>query len=157
MIFKNQELEKTGYLLLDFPMPIEIYPFVQKRQWRELDHYILKLSEVDGALFLFLSEIVNFHSLEHIIAIRSAPDDEDGIWHDDGSRILGFSLSLNLAPEKISGGDLLFKRKGDHSVVRFSPLEFGKIVIFLSGVYGYEHMVSAVTANERIVIAGWCS
>jgi len=49
----------------------------------------------------FFQSILDFQFCEHIIAIRKAPGDEEGIWHDDGSRSLGFSLSLNLNHIKI--------------------------------------------------------
>ena len=124
---------------------------------KSLDEYFLEISKKGNALYTFLSQFLEFEKLEHIIALRSAPDDEDGIWHDDGSRILGFSLSLNLNPSEIEGGVLSFRPKGSSLSTDFMPLEFAQIVLFLSGTAGFEHMVSAVTKNTRLVIAGWCS
>lgn len=156
-MIKNSSLLEKGYVLADFPLESVVYDYLRARNWRELDQYFLGISKKPGQLREFLADYLDFESLEHIIAIRSAPEDEDGIWHDDGSRFCGFSLALNLDPQKIEGGNLYFKRKEATQAANFAPQPIGKIIIFLSGLYGYEHMVSAVTGGERIVIAGWCS
>jgi hypothetical protein len=160
-MIKNQKLLLQGYTTEDFPISPIVLEWLQKEKWAELDQYFLEISKEDGLLRKFLSHYLDFHVLEHIIAIRRSNQDgeidEDGIWHDDGSRFLGFSLSLNLNPASILGGELRFKRKDSDQLQIFAPQPYGKIVLFLSGIYGYEHMVSAVTKGERIVIAGWCS
>lgn len=156
-MIKNPELQNCGYIVVDFPMDPVILEFVQNNKWQELDQYFLDISKNNGMLRTFLSQYLDFETLEHIIAIRTAPDDEDGIWHDDGSRFCGFSLSLNLNPANILGGQLLFKKKSSKESTIFPVQPYGKMIIFLSGLSGYEHMVSAVTSGQRIVIAGWCS
>lgn len=156
-MIKNIQLKEHGFVVADFPLEACVQRFVQDKNWKALDQYFLEISKQEGHLYQFLSEYVEFNIIEHIIAIRSSPEDEDGIWHDDGSRTCGFSLSLNLNPESISGGELRFKKKDSPLPEIFPALPCGKIVIFLSGIYGYEHMVSAVTKSERIVIAGWCT
>lgn len=128
-----------------------------EKDWKKLDQYFLEISKPNGQLRNFLNEFLDYETLEHIISIRSAPGDEDGIWHDDGSRFLGFSLSLNLNPELIEGGNLYFRKKESIESEIFSPRPYGTMILFLSGLSGYEHMVSAVTKGERIVVAGWCS
>jgi hypothetical protein len=150
-------LIQNGCVLTEFPLEECVRIFVQERRWKELDNYFLEISKPNGLLNNFLKAYLDFSFLEHIIAIRTAPTDDEGIWHDDGSRFIGFSLSLNLAPETIEGGELYFRKKESTEMSSFKPLPFGKIVIFLSGVYGYEHKVTAVTKSERIIIAGWCS
>lgn len=140
-----------------FPLEEKVRSFVIEKKWKELDQYFLDISRTGGSLRHFLNEFLDYETLEHIIAIRTAPEDEDGIWHDDGSRFAGFSLSLNLSPEKIEGGELLFRTKGENEAVVFPPQPYGTMIIFLSGLSGYEHKVNAVTKGERIVIAGWCS
>ena len=156
-VLKNLNLEQNGYLLTQFPLDKCVSEYVLKRQWNELDRHLLEISKPGGSLYSFLQDYLDFNFLEHIIAIRSAPGDDEGIWHDDGSRLLGFSLSLNIEPSSIAGGELRFKAKDSRDMERFSPLPFGQIVLFLTGVFGYEHQVGAVTQGERIVIAGWCS
>ncbi|MGZ3787215.1 MAG: 2OG-Fe(II) oxygenase [Bacteriovorax sp.] len=156
-MIKNELLKKNGFVVADFPLAPIVLGFLQDENWRGLDQYFLDISKDNGQLRNFLADYLDFVTLEHIIAIRRAPDDEEGIWHDDGSRLLGFSLSLNRDPKTIVGGELRFKRKESTHTEVFPPLPYGKIVLFLSGIYGFEHMVSAVTKGERIVIAGWCS
>lgn len=156
-MIKNQKLLESGFLIVDFPLPPQVLELLQNEKWRDLDQYFLDISNANGLLFNFLSEYLDFEAVEHIIAIRKSPDDEDGIWHDDGSRFLGFSLSLNQNPKNIAGGELIFKRKNLTHTQIFPPQDYGKMILFLSGIYGFEHMVSAVTQGQRIVIAGWCS
>ncbi len=156
-MIKNQILKDVGFVLSEFPLENCVATFIKDKNWKALDDYFIQLSKPGNALHAFLSTYLDFDFTEHIIAIRSAPDDEDGIWHDDGSRFLGYSLSLNLDHQNIEGGQLRFKKKNSPQTEVFPPLPYGKIVLFLSGVYGYEHMVSAVTKSQRIVIAGWCS
>lgn len=156
-MIKNQDLLDNGFVIADFPLEPKVLNFLLKKEWFELDQYFLEISKKGGLLREFLLKYLDFETLEHIIAIRKAPDDEDGIWHDDGSRFLGFSLSLNLDHANILGGELRFKRKDSPQMEVFQPLAYGKIVLFLSGIYGYEHMVSEVTNGQRIVIAGWCN
>lgn len=156
-MIKNKELIEHGYVKTFFPLEEKVRTYVIEKKWKELDQHFLDLSRPGGALRIFLNEFLDYETLEHIIAIRTAPGDDDGIWHDDGSRFSGFSLSLNLHPENIEGGELLFRKKGENEAVIFPPQPYGTIVIFLSGLSGFEHKVNAVSKNERIVIAGWCS
>ena len=160
MSIKNQELLDRHLIILDFPIEKKLHELVLKREWDDLDRYFLAAEKPEGELFQFLSPYLDFKKIEHIIAIRaSSPgyQDEDGIWHDDGSRILGFSLSLTLYPEDVKGGHLRFKPKGSESFINIPTQSMGKIILFKTGIYGFEHMVSAVEAGERVVIAGWCS
>ena len=153
----DSELERFGLIEREFPLSEEIIQLVKARNWRELDQYFLAIERKGGLLFEFLRPLLDFQSIEHIIAIRKAPDDEDGIWHDDGSRILGFSLSLTVDHEKVVGGELRFRPKGAQEYLSLTTRSMGKILIFKTGIYGFEHMVSAVSEGERVVIAGWCS
>lgn len=155
-LIKNSKLKEAGFIIENFPMENCVLDYVQNENWKALDDYFLAISKPNGLLRAFLDSYLTYQTLEHIIAIRSAPDDEDGIWHDDGSRFLGFSLSLNLEPSLISGGDLRFKKKDNPHIEIITPRPYGQIILFLSGIYGYEHMVSAVTKSKRMVIAGWC-
>ena len=88
--------------------------------------------------------------------------DEEGIWHDDGSRKMGFSLSLNLAPQRIEGGELLIRHRllhpvqNDEGSLAIGPLSFGELVLFKTGLEGVEHRTRAVNKGNRLVLAGWC-
>lgn len=156
-MIKNSDLKERGFVVVDFPLEECVLKFLKEKNWKALDQYFLEISKPGGLLNTFLAGFLDFKEIEHIIVIRRAPGDEDGIWHDDGSRICGFSLSLNLAAESITGGELHFKKKESAESKIFPAQPYGKMVIFLSGICGYEHMVSAVSKGERIVIAGWCS
>lgn len=156
-MIKNQQLKNEGRVIAYFPVPEIVLEYLQTKNWKDLDQFFLRISGKEGLLRQFLSEYLDFETLEHIISIRRSPYDEDGIWHDDGSRFLGFSLSLNQNPLKIKGGSLFFKKKNAAQKEEFPPQPLGTMILFLSGIYGYEHMVSAVTEGERVVIAGWCS
>lgn len=156
-MIKDHELDEKGIIERSFPLNDEIISLLKAENWRELDQYFLSAEKKGGLLFEFLKPMLDFESIEHIIAIRSAPDDEDGIWHDDGSRILGFSLSLTQNHEKTVGGELRFRPKGAQNYLGLTTRPMGTILIFKTGIYGFEHMVSAVTEGKRVVIAGWCS
>lgn len=149
------QLMNNGFLLIEFPFSSELKSLVESSDFLNLDRLFLKELSNDGRYFHFFKQFFEINRMEHIIALREAPLDDDGIWHDDGSRHFGFSLSLNLNPETISGGQLLFKAKEDNNIKQFGPLPFGEVIIFLSGLYGYEHKVNQVTAGKRLVIAGW--
>lgn len=156
MILDSELIEKS-VVQRSYPLPPEILGYLEAENWREIDQYFLKAERPGGALFEFLKDYVRLTSLEHIIAIRSAPEDEDGIWHDDGSRILGFTISLTSNPEKISGGEFRFKEKTSNDYLSLKTRPLGQMLIFKTGIYGFEHMVTAVTEGKRVILAGWCS
>lgn len=153
----SSELEHSNIIEVEFPLNEAILTYLQNEDWSALDQYFLNAEKPGGSLFKFLSTYLEFTNIEHIIAIRSAPDDEDGIWHDDGSRILGFSLSLTKKHLETQGGELRFRQKGANSWQALTTRPLGRMIIFKTGIYGFEHMVSSVTSGRRIVIAGWCS
>lgn len=146
----------SGLIETTFPLTEEILSALDSEDWRKLDDLFKEACKPSGILWNFLQQYLDFHGLEHIIAIRSAPDDEDGIWHDDGSRILGFSLSLTKNSDSVVGGLLELKKKDEEMGLSLKTRPLETILIFLTGVYGYEHRVTAVREGRRIVIAGWC-
>ncbi len=156
-MIKNAELEAHHIIEKQFPLSEEVISLLKAENWSGLDQYFLRAEKKGGLLFDFLSPHLDFESIEHIIAIRSAPEDEDGIWHDDGSRILGFSLSLTQNHAQTVGGELRFRLKGNPDFHQIPTRPMGTIILFKTGIYGFEHMVSAVTEGKRVVIAGWCS
>ncbi|MBC7429635.1 MAG: 2OG-Fe(II) oxygenase [Bacteriovorax sp.] len=153
----STELDNSNILEVTYPLPEKIIAELRNQNWQSIDQYFLEAERPGGALFEFLRNYLTFESIEHIIAIRSAPSDEDGIWHDDGSRILGFTISLTEKPELITGGELRFKKKNDKEWQSVSTRKLGQMMLFKTGIYGFEHMVTAVTSSKRIIIAGWCS
>lgn len=154
---QKNELSENGFIIQDFSLTNDLVQWVKEEKWDIIDQYFFKLCQSEGDLFKLLNPFTPFHSIEHMIAIRSSPIDEDGIWHDDGSRVLAFSLSLNINPLEIEGGELLIRKKGSLDLATIKPLPYGKIIIFLTGEYNFEHKICKVKKNRRIVLVGWCS
>lgn len=156
-MLKRPELFPQGYSLSYFTLGDEIRDMVQNEKWPELDGAFQDLTKKDGRLYKFLNQFHDFNSIEFIISIRDAENEweEDGIWHDDGSRVFAFSLSLTLeAPE---GGRLGVRRIGEENFLPIPTPSFGGIILFLTGIYGFEHRIHQVTKGRRVIIAGWCS
>ena len=149
----------SGYIIQKFPLEPAIKELVRQQNWDEIDQYFQKLSAPNGSLFEFLRKYQDFSHIEFIISLREAKNEweEDGIWHDDGSRLLAFSLSLTEKPENIQGGILEIRPKGEVESVKIATAPFGEIIIFQTGTGGYEHKINAVTRGARLIIAGWCS
>ncbi len=159
MLLKNPELLNQGYIQTTFILPEDLKNLVAEEKWNEVDQYFQLITKKDGDLFLFLQNHHEFNSIEFIISIRDAQNEweEDGIWHDDGSRIMAFSLSLTLNQDAIQGGILGMRKKGEDSFASILTPPFGQMIIFLTGEYGFEHKIHQVTAGKRVIIAGWCS
>ncbi|MEX0798985.1 MAG: 2OG-Fe(II) oxygenase [Bacteriovoracaceae bacterium] len=149
---------ENGFYRANLTPPKDILESVKKRDWGQVDHLCGRLVKEDGALFQLLYPLAGQSRIEFIINVRDAKNswEEDGIWHDDGSRILAFSMGLNLAPETIKGGELLIRPKGVSASQRLGPPAIGEVVIFKTGVDGFEHKVLKVEQGQRVVMAGWC-
>ncbi len=102
--------------------------------------------------------ICSFSKIETMISIRDSKNEweEDGIWHDDGSRVLAFSLSLTDEAHQVQG-DLEIRKKESLSTQSIPTPAFGTAIIFLTGIHGYEHRTRAVKNGRRIMLVGWCS
>ena len=114
-MLKFDGLMNTGFHLSYFPLSEEIRNLVKEENWNGLDEAFRELTSPKGRLFQFLQNYHDFSSIEYIVSIRDAANEweEDGIWHDDGSRIFAFSLSLTENAGEIEGGRLGIKRKND--------------------------------------------
>ena len=158
-MLKKPELFPNGFHLQRFYLEDEIKDFVQNEEWEKLDQAFKVLTSPKGRLFKFLREYHDFNDIEFIISIRDAKNEweEDGIWHDDGSRVFAFSLSLTLDPDNIEGGRLGVRRKNEETFLEIPTPSWGGIILFLTGLYGYEHCIHQVKKGRRVIIAGWCS
>jgi hypothetical protein len=155
---KSPELLHQGLAFFDLDCPKSWVELIKNKDYAQLDQEIFKFTAPEGPLRQKLLEFADFNYIEHILSLRKSPDDEEGIWHDDGSRPMAFSLGLNQHPNEIQGGELLFRTKGTHAQAQsFAPLAWGQGVVFLTGLWGYEHKVTAVRSSERLVLAGWCT
>jgi len=151
-----KEFLRNGFEIRDFTLPPSVIVHLRTENWNALDTEMGQLLSPQAPLFELLKEYKEFNSIEHIVAIRKSPDDE-GIWHDDGSRKLAFSLSLTEFPSQVEGGQLYFREKGSEQTTEITPQPLGKIIVFKTGQEGYEHKVGAVTKGQRIICAGWCT
>jgi hypothetical protein len=158
-MLRTPELFQNGFFLTHFPLGSEIEDLVRLEKWVELDREFKLLTAPAGRLYQFLKGYHDFNSIEFIISVRDSKNDweEDGIWHDDGSRVFAFSLSLTLDSEGIEGGRLGVRRKGEEKFFEIPTPSFGGMVLFLTGIYGFEHKIHQVKSGKRIIIAGWCS
>lgn len=158
-MLKKPQLFQNGFHLSYFTLGDEIRSLVEEEKWEQLDLEFQKLTKKDGRLFQFLNQYHDFNDIEFIISIRDSLNEweEDGIWHDDGSRVFAFSLSLTLNADSITGGRLAVREKGSERYLEIPTPSFGTIILFLTGVYGYEHKIHQVISGKRIIIAGWCS
>ena len=150
-----------GYLITQVELPALVREKLLERNWEQLDQAIARETLPGGVIFSELQTHAKFLEIEHIISIRSSLEqpDEDGIWHDDGSRILAFSLSLTLDPAEIEGGVLEIRKRGGDSpkceTIKTPP--YGTMIVFATGHQGFEHKINRVICGERIIIAGWCT
>jgi hypothetical protein len=158
-MLKHPHLFQQGLNLSTFPLSHEVRESVKNKDWFKVDELMKSLTKRDAPLYEFLKTYHDFNDIEFIISIRdaSSPWEEDGIWHDDGSRVFAFSLSLTLNSEEIEGGKLGIRPKGEESFLEIPTPEFGGIILFLTGAYGFEHKIHRVTKGVRIIMAGWCS
>jgi hypothetical protein len=154
---KKPELFIDGFHLTEFPLADQIRKIVDAGDWAKLDDEFRQLTNPSGELFQFLKSFHDFASIEFIISIRDAKNEweEDGIWHDDGSRV--FSFSISLSSDEIDGGYLGVRRQGEVAFKEIPTPIFGGIILFLTGAYGFEHKIHQVTRGRRVVVAGWCS
>jgi hypothetical protein len=158
-MLKRPELFREGFHLCEVSLPEILREIVLNEDWGRLDEELKILTSSEGDLFKFLQSYHDFRQIEFIISIRDASNtwEEDGIWHDDGSRVFAFSLSLTINPELIQGGSLGIRKKEEENVSFISTPPYGSLILFLTGRYGFEHKIHQVRKGRRIIIAGWCS
>lgn len=148
-------LLQQGWLKFNTELPEAIRICVEEKNFTQLDQLISLELNPSGALYQKLSSLMAIQNIEFILTLRQSPDDEDGIWHDDGSRQLAFSLGLNPDVQHITGGELELRQYSKHTALRFSPLAWGEVLVFLTGNHGWEHRVLAVQHGLRLHAAGW--
>ena len=158
-MFKRQDLFTHGFHLQKFSLHPQIQILVEQEKWNELDQFFIQLTSPEGELYSFIQNFHSFSKIETMLSIResSNPDEEDGIWHDDGSRVFAFSLSLNFHPDQIEGGELELRVKNEESSEMIFTPEYGTAILFLTGIHGYEHRTRRVKKGRRIMLVGWCS
>lgn len=147
------EYFKKGQVTLLWEVPKDWTLAVSSKNWARLDELAFESLAIGGPLYKILEKYCPINKVEHLISLREAPD-EDGIWHDDGSRDLAFSLSLSLDP--FVGEGLSLRLKGDESsAYSLGSRPYGSLTCFLTGSNGYEHRTNEVRSGSRLVLAGW--
>ena len=153
----QNDLKFHGYCVMPVGLNRELREFIREQDFDAIDsHFQARLSP-KADLFNQLRTLCSFTKTEFIISLRESNNEweEDGIWHDDGSRDMAFSLSLTETPPE--GGMLELRVKGSlFSTFLITP-PMGEMIVFQTGKKGYEHKINAVTKGSRLVIAGWCS
>ena len=150
------DLSESGFCITKIELPNIVREAVIAKDYEQLDKIISTQCIENGAIFELMKQFCSVEKIEHIISLRESINDweEDGIWHDDGSRIMAFSLSLTF--DKPEGGVLEFRKKGVIQSHKIPTPKFSEIIIFKTGVEDYEHKINAVTKGSRLIIAGWC-
>ena len=150
-------LLNEGYFIDFISLPSDILELSASDKFDSLDKRFFELTKDDGLLFNYLKQFCPLKEIEFIISLREAQDEweEDGIWHDDGSRMLAFSLSLTTTPP--IGGVLEFRKKGLEESNKISTPAYGNIIVFKTGIDQYEHKINKVENGRRLIIAGWCT
>ena len=145
----------NGHQLFDLPLPVGAEALAKAESWPVLDQ--LMKEAVENSLKPLLMQYKKFDSIEHMLAQRLGddPEEEDGIWHDDSSRVLAFSWSMNFWGLP-SGGTLGIREFGKKEI-ELGPYPPGKLIVFNTGKDGFEHRTSRVLQGRRLVCAGWCS
>ncbi|MBS1959472.1 MAG: 2OG-Fe(II) oxygenase [Bdellovibrionales bacterium] len=158
LVLKQPELFAYGYSLQKFPVNVEVRDWVVQENWDAIYAYFGKLAEPGGTIANLLREFCDFSAIELMLSIRDAGNDweEDGIWHDDGSRVFAFSLSLTPDPSELDGGQVELRRKSAEESLFVPTPEFGTAICFLTGKWGYEHRTRRVLHGKRVVLVGWC-
>lgn len=156
-MLKNPELFSRGYHVSFFPLGEEIKALVRDEKWEELDQKCNELTSKEGPLFKYIQTFCEINHIETMISVRDSKNEweEDGIWHDDGSRVFAFSLSLTL--DEIGGGRLGLRQTGSEEFSLIPTPSFGGIIMFLTGIWGFEHKIHQVTEGKRVILVGWCS
>ena len=150
-------LKKQGFCTSSIDLPEHLYSDVKSENFRNIDEIFKKLLRKNGELFNWLVQFTPYSidHIEHIISLRDADNEweEDGIWHDDGSRVLAFSLSLTI--EKPEGGILEIRPKGATESYKIPTPDYGTIIVFKTGQDLFEHKINKVNKGKRLIIAGW--
>jgi hypothetical protein len=110
LVFRNPKGSCLDFLNISQ----DIVECIKKNDWNKIDNIFQILTAPKGAIFEHLLNYIYFTKIETMISIRDSQNDweEDGIWHDDGSRVFAFSLSLTINPDQIFGGRLGVRSKG---------------------------------------------
>ncbi len=160
-----QNLKNCGSLSCSFNLPEKWKVYVQNAHYDQLYQEIeaqLPLDkelgqQISALLFTIYGEQKQW-KYDWMLALREGPQEEEqeGIWHDDASRDLALSLSLNLKPELIQGGELRMRPRANRDkVTTIGPRPWGHGHLFATGKWDWEHKTSRVTSGNRLILVVW--
>lgn len=146
----------SAFYQISLNLPEDIRLAVIAEDWITLDRLLERETKAGGTIYHAISAFIAIEQVEHIIAIRRGGDDEDGIWHDDGSRQLAFTLSLVEDLDQLQGGILQLRPKNKPATLELIPTPaYGTLTIIKTGHHGFEHCLLKVQKGLRIICAGW--
>jgi hypothetical protein len=152
----QSDLHQFGYCFFKIELLSELKIHIKNENYAEVDKIFKNYTANSGYIMNVLKNFCSVKEIEFIISLRDAQNEweEDGIWHDDGSRVLAFSLSLTEVKPK--GGILEFRKKGTIESRKIITPDYGTMIIFKTGVENFEHKINAVEVGRRLIVAGWC-
>jgi len=162
--YKDQ-LKNTGHISCQFTLPTTWPQYTQNQDYDSLYAEISAELKEDSSLWQQINAWVRqiysdqtLWSYEWMLALREGPQEaeQEGIWHDDSSRDLALSLSLNLNPLQITGGELRLRpRANREEVTTISARAWGEAHFFATGKLDWEHKTSLVSTGNRLVLVVW--
>lgn len=162
--YKDQ-LKNTGHISCHFTLPTSWTKYAQDKDYDSLYCEISAELKEDSSLWqqinAWVRHIYSDQTLwghEWMLALREGPQEaeQEGIWHDDSSRDLALSLSLNLDPQQITGGELRLRPRANREVVTsIQPRLWGEAHFFATGKLDWEHKTSLVSAGNRLILVVW--
>lgn len=159
-------LKNEGYLSFSLNLPSHWEELVTRENYERLYREALDATKEEGFLYQNLKPLLKevfqdkSFSWELMLAKREGPQDEEdeGIWHDDASRSLALSLSLNPEPKEIEGGCLLLRTKSSTGEIKkIETQNWGTLLAFATGKWGWDHKITRVTSGNRLVLVAWVS
>lgn len=157
MKLSKLKLDSLGYLKFSLaPNHLPPRNWIEEEKWIDLyqwwEEFLLNPTPISNLIETAQLPAMKFN--ENLIAVRDGSD-EEGIWHDDGTRKLALSLSLSLHHQDIRGGKFLLRHKSKNTQTIFPPFSFGEGLLIHTGLNHFEHRVEKVRSGKRVMAIAW--
>lgn len=154
-----EDVAKQGFCKTFINLPVTWRNYCLEGNWETLYQEATAAMKPGQWLSNYLKALTaKDYEFELMLSQRVGPQDEEdeGIWHDDASRDMAFSLSLTLDELAVSGGTLGLRKKNDLSnLIEIPTQKYGTLLCFPTGKYGWDHKIARVTQGKRLVLVGW--